>query len=643
MSQSRREQRKKNRQKVDHIDQLVNSYVKIQNKLTPPPSCVPKKAKAVRKLYFPYKAEEDKKEPTSANRKNVAVRSGQNLEDGFYYFKQNKHVSIFSTEASIAECEVVCATWAKFLAPECVPTMRVWYDDDTYEITGRTSKNIPGFVTNHKKPLKEEDTIISLNVEEEVTKEIEIQRKYLTEAINSLLKAIRERKVKEASYIPGMGYLKGFLNRSSAGENGTKHADYLESFLKLTNDVKYSEGKLLQLLQHLRSRGKYVVEYRNDADHKEEFELLKATLSVTDYLLRLTKKTTVPLSAVPILELLYRKACQDGEDLTQGDLERKIEITHRGKKYSITAKHLDNYRIIARQMWQLVARFLNQDPDGHNQNMSRDGWMIDHDMAKLKFLFQFRDSSLWDKLIREPNDSTFVITPYDIENFPAIRDAQYHYWAANKTVISQSVLPHLSWIYTIPANFFGPQDNEVFANLAHNPVAIFHRFKLFLKYALCDEKMYENNAKLHMRTYATFVDKKDAKVKNLLQEMVADEKARIERVREVLVRSPIFQELLDAHGEFLFDMIKEEFKARREKYERKVQAMEAKGRNKYNQVPDTFPFKRMINAIDLDEIEKRYKEIFKQAAQFRNSPEELKKNVFHRTEPGNTDTPHKGL
>lgn len=620
-------------------DQFINTFFQVQKKSSTRPD-LPKKFKPVSKLYFPDKHEEDKKAPISANRTNVAVRMGKNRKDGFYFFKNSKPIPTMrgtqssedGKKPSVAECEVVSASWAKFLAPDCVPTMRVWYDDDNFEIIGRTSKNIPGFVTNHKHPFKEDDTVIFLNVEDEIAGEITQQRKILVEAVQTLHALLKHRKVKEASLLPGVGYLKGFYNRSITGETGTKLADFLKNFLLCTSDLRFTEHRLIELIKHLSARGEYITKYKNDESHKQELEYIIATLEITKYLSRLTQKTTVPMSVVPVLEELLKKAQDEKIDLSNKNVGQNLEIQLNNKKYSASIESINHYRLIKRQMIIWILRYLGKDTDGHNRNFSPDGWMIDFDMAKLPFTFVFRDSNFSDTLLRKPKENTFIVTAYDLEHFPNIKDADFFYWPNRPTKISDSIFPYVSLIYKNLDNFFKSEHTAVFENLGNQPPAIFVKFWMLLKYALCDEFMYRGIAELHMRDKINFVNK-NGEIKDLLTEMTRDEKLRIEDIRNKIVAMPSFQKMLDMHGEYLFMQIKSEFKAQRNKYEEKIKSLEKKGVNKYGEAPDTRAYKKIVDSINLEEIEKRYKEIFIRTAKYHHSAQEQKKNAATGHEP----------
>jgi hypothetical protein len=581
---------------------------------------LPKKFKPVHKLYYPNKANEDSKKSTSAHRTNTAKRVARRDGSHYYIYKHINPVSLKSKkrEASIAEGEAACAAWAKFLAPENVPTYRVCYDEATQSIVSVISTAIENFKTNAADPLLEKDTIVTLNGDSGVQTEILQQRKLLSEAIASLETCIRERNKKNSSYIPGLKKVKNLWNRHATGETTSiKILDYLKEFKHFDNDVKYCERRINELINQLQARYDYVLENKaQETDYKKEILILAKALKTAGTLQGLNKKTSQPLS-IPILEKLDKKAREDKEQLTIGNTNRLISIIQNGKTYSITAKSLKNFRNVKRQITQLGTRYLSQDTDGHNQNMTKDGWMIDFDMAKLPILYSFRQGKYYDDYVRAPKKDMFVITENDIVNFPNIKDAKFYYWAAKQVPeFEQSVISKLSFFYTITENFFKPEDNEVFTNLANNNIAIFYKYKLFLKYAVLTPMIYATLIALHVRPDATFIDRREKipKEKKLLDEMIKDEANRMQEMRKVLVNIPQFKTFLDENGEYAWEMIKEEILAEKAKYQAKIDGLNQKyDEDAAVRMMKIRPYQRIVDALDMNIIEENYKIIFKEA------------------------------
>lgn len=633
--------RKNNTQKIKSslIDEQPNTFPNssgyINRKLTE--NLLPRKFKPFSKLQFQEKKNEDENTRQTANRRNLAVRVGKTPADGLYHFKHEKTPvpidpkdlasksastnPLHHQKASLSEIEVVSAAWAKFLAPGCIPTMRVWYDDKTNEILGRTSKNIKNCKSNHDKPFREEDTVVYLNVEEEIAEDILKQRQFLLDTVQDLIGEIRTRKDQETSF--GTHYLKNALNRSKSGETGIKLKDYLQKYLKTTPSLIFTEKKLQNLKNHLSERGNYITKYNNDAHHAKELEIIIQILNTIKLLGQLTHKCTVPLSMVPVMNELLKEAYRQGIDFDNFDANKSIEVELNKKKYSATLHYINNYRITSRQIYIWVVRYLLEDTDGHNQNFTRDGWAYDFDMAQLLYTYPLRDNNYYDDRVRKPNERTFIITAYDLEHFPCIKDANFYYFPVYPTKISESTFEFLSYFYKNVGNLFKTEHTIVFENLANQPPAIFAKFNMLLKYALCNADMFEGVARLHMRNKIAY-DNKD-----LLTELVDHQRKRIEQVRNTLISMPSFQQILDMHGEYLLKEILEEFSEKRAKIENKIESIQeknklgVKGRNDR----DTKPYERLLHAINLDEIKEEYKKIFIQTADFQNAVTGQKKNT----------------
>lgn len=583
---------------------LNQGLVKMPRNADLPPE-LPPLAKPFGQLSFPFKDEEDKKDPTSAHRTNRALIGPPNGKNWTHFFKHYDRSYFYEPAATIAEAEAAIGALYKFLAPDNVPTTRLYFDENTLEFVGVTSKAIPNFKSNFEDPLQEKDTIVQFNADNIIETEIAKKSDYLSQAIQSLITVIGDRNKGQASYIPGLSYIKGVCNyRLNTGKTSIKFKEILVNFQKTNHDVQFTEEKLKTLIKDFEERKAYVSEYLNDEVHKFELDLIKISIDVAKLLYTLISRKTVPLSAIPYLEMLDKKAITEKINLDQNP-NRIISLIYKGKPISIIAKYLKNYRRVKRLTQSLVARYLMQDTDGHINNMDKEGNIYDFDMAKLRFLFNFRKNKPLDNWLRQPDDLMFVITSRDIANFFDITDANYYYWVTKPTTNMESyVKKGVSYVYTIAANYFMPEHTEVFLNLSKTPIVSYHSLKGFLKYALWNGEICRNYLKLHMRPYATFIDKKDGLEKSLMEEMVKDEEERISQVRDILINLPQFQDLMEEHDEFIFASIKEELVARKQKVEKKIEKI-----IKFEENIPVQPFKELADSINIEDIELKFRKM----------------------------------
>lgn len=136
---------------------------------------------------------------------------------------------------------------------------------------------------------------------------------------------------------------------------------------------------------------------------------------------------------------------------------------------------------------------------------------------------------------------------------------------------------------------FTPEDNTHYKLLAGHPVFIFHKYKTFLKYIVTNEDSYRVFAELN-------ITKREGLGADLHQLLVTSEVERIQEIRNTLVKMPDFKLFLKEHGQFAFELIKEEFSACRDKYSAKTKHQDY--------------YQRLVQALDTEELESRFQAIW---------------------------------
>jgi len=562
---------------------LTSSVIEIHLSAVAPPDNIPKKARPVSNLLFPNKPAEDALPKKTAHVVNTACKKNPKKPDELYYFKNN------DAGAEISELEAACCSILQFLAPDNVPSARSYYDENQdYKFIGVTSKAIPGFKSNRDDPLQEKDIIIEVR-----EKDIEQQRNCLQDAIKELMQVTdrSSQQTQNGSFLNiGLQYSKNIYNfYASSAPTAVKFREDLLTFMKM--EGKYSQDSLFALKKLLQTRREHILkDIHNTSQYGNELQLLENAVLCADYLFKNTD--SIMPETIDKLEELDRIVRAKKLDLNTLNENHVITAKIFANDFQIKVKSLKNYRIVKGQAIGECTRYIGKDPDGHNRNMNKYGQIIDFDMAKLNLLFRFRNRGLMDRMFREPGKKSFIVTERDIRFFPDIRDADFFYWPTKQSSVTQSVVDTIPKIFE---NFFTQHDNEVYKKLASNPIFIFHKFKTFLKYMLSNAQIHRSIAKLHMRTDVTFSND-EGHVKNLFDEFVRDEGARIQEITQTLVPMREFRDFLAIHGEYAFKLIKEEISQYRMKYEKKLAAKPY--------------YKELVDSIDINEIEKKFREIF---------------------------------
>lgn len=142
-------------------------------------------------------------------------------------------------------------------------------------------------------------------------------------------------------------------------------------------------------------------------------------------------------------------------------------------------------------------------------------------------------------------------------------------------------------------NSFTIEDNTHYKLLAGHPVFIFHKYKTFLKYVLTDTEVFRIYAELNIAVSP--VSSSDAPMSIIHEKLIADEANRVLEIAKTLVSMPDFKRFLKEHGQFAFELIKEEFTADRDKYSKKTHDLDY--------------YERLVNALDPERIESKFNEL----------------------------------
>ncbi len=577
------------------------------------PNELPPEAKLRSEIITPFKVEEDKKAKTSTHSINKAYKKlPEDLENPpppDYILKNNIPGSL------ISQLEAICSGIYELFAPENVPKVHAVYDyvDEVkgYVPVGVISKYIYNWKTNRDDPLTEADTHIEL-ISAALNDEIKKQKTTIIDAMQPLLEALDRTPDPNATYLSyGYQCAANFFNSYRANTGVSLH-EYIASLIKNNN---LNEKTLNELMDKLSARHKSTLtkiksnvtdplELKTQEKYLKEIDALENVMDILQDVFDAPIDLNFKFEQLDdIIKEKNRKLAAErgiklkkGQDIYLAERHEDSILTEEvdGELFSAKVKDLKNFRNVKRQAIALVFRYLMQDTDGHNQNMSKDGWIIDFDMAKLRILFRYRDPSLKDKYLRQPNELTFVITANDILNFPDLSDADFYYWVAKITRIPDQVTSGGSLIDVFPRNYFRQHDNEVFRNLKRNAIFVPNKYKGFLKYVVADAEMVFNVGMTHIQKNI-HEGKSEAEILKLLNEITADEDAHMKAAHRELVKLPHFRKYMEKHGEKTLALVLKEFTELREK--------------KLSKLGEQPHYKKLIESISLEKIKNKHIEL----------------------------------
>lgn len=276
---------------------------------------------------------------------------------------------------------------------------------------------------------------------------------------------------------------------------------------------------------------------------------------------------------IPELDEIDARVAQDGYILDnmaddQIIFEKCIDNDKKNKTY-VTVKDLKNYRMIKGQAIGLTASYVLGEDDCHRGNISKYGIRIDFDMTLWWILCKFKESGIVDWTFRFPNESTFIIHPYDILHFPNLVHADPFYWPTKPPkILKEPLRSFVGKMLPVSENAYEVHDNSVFQKLETHPVFVYHKYATLLKFILTNHEMYRAVAKLYLRENITMEDK------NLIDVLSQHIDKRIQLFKKVLLQMPDFYAFLNTidknvgekYGDIILDDIKSEFEQRNQKY-----------------------------------------------------------------------------
>src|SRR3989338_4924449 len=537
---------------------------------------LPIKSKPIKNFSFPHKEAEEKAGKQSFHVVHLGI---ENDTDKQYFIKFNPPDSVMS------ELEVLCCEGYRLNIGSLVPDAYVLYDEEG-RLVAVASEALPGFKPNREYPLQEKDLLI-------VTEEIDKKCQDLINEIKRLIPCL-DRSSKTYT---NFGYILSFITEPigyiyhSAMSNPIAETikKYFENITQ--TNPNFSRDIICDILKLVEKRIEHVT--KNQVNLKKYFdELLHLNniIAHSESLLSLLLANKIDVRKLEEIDREIKIKKMNLEALP----ENEQLITNTGKT---RVKDLKNYRLIRGLAKGITQSHINAENDYHNKNGSKKGERIDFDMSEWEFLSKFKECNFTDWVVswkEKPNEKTFIFTERDILNSPVFQDAEFRYWPTKQTIVSRSNLSSSSLF----ENFYSSQDNENFKKLTNHPVYIFHKFETYLKNILNTEKMYQSMAEFIARNNLIFLE--EGMTKNVLNEFVKYKMRRLQQLKAVLIKMPEFQRFLVAEGDYVFNLIKEEFADYQAEYKKRLE--EAKEHEKPY-------YQNLIDSLDFKEMEKNYKDL----------------------------------
>lgn len=209
--------------------------------------------------------------------------------------------------------------------------------------------------------------------------------------------------------------------------------------------------------------------------------------------------------------------------LSQANLSRNKEDVQRRKneffsrleqKHLLTWKELQSYRNVKGLSRTLTLSYVFMEDDLHRGNIGPDGSRIDFDMSLFPLSYFFKADII--KMWRKPGESCtpvdyiqtapkYRVTERDIKNFPNLIDAMPYYWPTRPG--EKSVSGSFELKATISSAFSRLKENAypdnvipIFQSLQNNPVFVYHKYKMLLKFILTSKELYRNIAKQYIHS-----------------------------------------------------------------------------------------------------------------------------------------------
>ena len=287
------------------------------------------------------------------------------------------------------------------------------------------------------------------------------------------------------------------------------------------------------------------------------------------------------------------------------------------KKCGITPAEFQRYRIVKGLAYGLTGSYALMEDDLHQNNMSKNGTRIDNDMMFWVILYEFCDKGLIDSALRQPKESTFIVTKNDIENFPNLTGATPFYWPTNgRRMFSEATTQVLKKFFALSTNAYPHQVNLTYQKLEKNPVFIHYKYACFYDFILTCDEIYKKIILLHLRKDAMFESRL---VVDMFMKVLS---ARVEMIKKTLLTIPEFLTFHKDHGMYYLNYAKEKVVSRNAFFSEKLQTAIV-----------NFPNDTMLHRayhyqqIDEKKLDKQYAELEKMVAEKVLEVEQNKKEI----------------
>ncbi|KTD76107.1 hypothetical protein [Legionella worsleiensis] len=333
---------------------------------------------------------------------------GESAQGSQYYLKS--HVD----NPRLAELEAYCASICRFIAPQYVPKTRGYYNQDG-QTTHVASKAIADFRSNYDDPLD----ILDLKINNP-----EIHQEFIARSMGLLIKPILDYYSSKAP-ISGIKYNTSLRFLSSWFAAIPSHYQ-MQLILTQALDNRITSS-ITKVIEALKARIAYMkAQAVRPHDFLTEYNLLHQALPQFQAMAVMGDIEHPMYWSIKDMERLDRAARLSKIDLSQAGEQIELELD--GVQYTVPSRDLINYRIIKGLGVGLTTLFISKEGDGHNGNMSKEGFTVDFDWNKANILSAYRPADVFNDQFRNIDDVKFSCNEHNIKYFPDVNEPHLFYW-----------------------------------------------------------------------------------------------------------------------------------------------------------------------------------------------------------------------
>lgn len=386
------------------MNEKFDEYVSPQEIVLPP------RARVISELSpIPMSTEVSSSNQVSLMSKNS--RAAYQSRTNEYFFKRHSRSLFIDVESYFANIGQVIAT------PEYVPNTRPYYNEELKPV-GVSSKVIDGFRSNYENPLQPGDLLIN-----DSAIKAEFSKRSATLITQDLLQHYNRElsDYRRFQRLFAWAYGTDDWIDNLSGEYSTR-----ASLLEFINNAERCSADLVLDVLGERKDSLSMILIHDNPELLREYRLLNQVIAELRVFNSIRTDAPAKELSIELLEQINRAIKADWIDLDA--CSHSIDVEVDGIGYEVNVQDLKNYRILRGLATCLSTRYIYEEGDNNNSNMSKKGEFFDFDWTKFGLLFDIQSHSFWDKKMRDPKNVSFKCTEQNMEHFPDLQDSNLFYW-----------------------------------------------------------------------------------------------------------------------------------------------------------------------------------------------------------------------